>query len=353
MAAFSSQGYTIPQNMGLQTAAPGAAPPYGTTTTGYGAAGAPPAGAAGGDLGSAIMGSLGGGGTSLGNDLNYSNWTGGTPGIGGWSLKAGNGYMGGALHSDPTQAQISPDILNSMQQYSDAAYQNATRTLDPQWQQQQQQFAQQMVSQGLQPGTQAYDAAMADFSRSKNDAYSQARDQAMQQGLQAQGQSFQEGLANSNLANEIERARIGAGAQVSAAGLGAQASEYGSDASMHNADVNALTNRMLGLGNLGIEYGNLQNNTNSTDFGILNGLTGQMTGQDIYNNTIPGQQIGNFNQLYQDVPHGPPTPIDVTGAYQMNQNGQLAGYNAEVQNSNSQNQMLGALGTAAIMAMMM
>jgi hypothetical protein len=164
--------------------------------------------------------------------------------------------------------------------------------------------------------------------------------------LAAQGQSFQEGLANSTLANELAKAGIGANAQIRSAGLGASAS-------MHDADVNALTQRMLGLGNLGIQYGNLQNSTNATDFGILNGLTGSMNAQGMYNNSLPGQQIGNFNSLYQNVPRGGPAPIDVNGAYQMNQNGQLAGYNADVQNSNSQNQMYGALGSAAIMAMMM
>src|ERR1041385_8041809 len=91
------------------------------------AAGTPATGAATGDpLTSAIMGSLGG---SLGSDISggYGNMGGG-----GFSFNSSPGYMGGALHSDPSQAQISPDILNSMSQYSDAAYQNATRTLDPQ-----------------------------------------------------------------------------------------------------------------------------------------------------------------------------------------------------------------------------
>lgn len=326
-----------------QTAAGGVLPPNNTGTIGYGNGtvgtgqlppgphGGPVPQGNGGVLGNTIMGLMNGG---MGNDLN-GNYGG-----------MGGGFHMPALNSDPTKVSISPDILNSMQQYSDAAYNQATRTLDPQWQQQAAAFQQQMVGQGLTPGSQAYDAAYKNFMMGQNDAYSQARDQAMQQGLQAQGQSFQEGLANSTLANELAKAGIGADAQISSAGLGARAS-------MHDADVNALTQRMLGLGNLGIQYGNLQNSTNATDFGILNGLTGSMNAQGMYNNSLPGQQIGNFNSLYQNVPRGGPAPIDVNGAYQMNQNGQLAGYNADVQNSNSQNQMYGALGSAAIMAMMM
>lgn len=326
-----------------QTAAGGVLPNntgtigYGNGTVGTGAlppTAAPPVGGQqqfGGGLGSSIMGLMSGG---MGSDL-FGNYGG-----------MGGGFHMPTLNSDPSKVSISPDILNSMQQYSDAAYNQATRTLDPQWQQQAAAFQQQMVGQGLTPGSQAYDAAYKNFMMGQNDAYAQARNQAMQQGLQAQGQSFQEGLANSQLANELAKAGIGADAQISAAGLGASAS-------MHDADVNAMTQRLLGLGNLGIQYGNLQNSTNATDFGILNGLTGAMNAQGMYNNGLPGMQIGNFNSLYQNVPHGGPAPVDVTGAYQMNQNGQLAGYNADVANSNSQNQMYGALGSAAIMAMMM
>lgn len=289
----------------------------------------------GGALGQAWMNQLGG--AQLG-DFFGGNMPGGS-----WNGHGGGGYMG---PSTAPQASISPDILNSMQQYSNAAYNQATSRLDPQWQQQQAQFQQQMVSQGLTPGSQAYDAALADFTRGRNDAYSQARDQSMQQGLQAQGQAFQEGLGNANLQNQLDIARVGAGAQMNAAGTYA-------DASMYGADQNAMTQRLLGLGNLGIQYGNLQNNTNMTDYNMLSGLTGQMSGQDMYNNSLNGQQIGNFNAMYNDVPHGGPMPIDVTGPYQMNQNGQLAGYNANVQNQNSQDAMYGALGSAAIMAMMM
>jgi hypothetical protein len=337
-------GYMLPSAGSAQpgTLQPGTLPANGTAQTGA---------QSGGALGSALLGA---GWGNLGSDISGGgNATGGS---GNWSLISSGGTPG-TYASNPTQVQISPDILNSMSQYSDAAYQNATRTLDPQWQQQQSQFAQQMVSQGLQPGTQAYDNAMADFSRGRNDAYSQARDQSMQQGLQAQGQSFQEGLANSTLANEIERANIAASGQVAAAGVGA-------NASMHDADVSNATQRLLGLGNLGLGYGALENQTNQTnsniynqtnqsDFGIMNGLTGDMNQTDMYNNSIPGQQINNFNQLYQNVPHGGPQPVDVNGAYQMQQNGQNAAYQGNVANSNSQNQMIGALGTAAIMAMMM
>ena len=54
-----------------------------------------------------------------------------------------------------------------------------------------------MVNQGIQEGTAAFDTAYANFERSRNDAYSSARNQALAQALGAQNQFFGQNLANS------------------------------------------------------------------------------------------------------------------------------------------------------------
>lgn len=58
-------------------------------------------------------------------------------------------------------------------------YGEATRQLDPAFQQREADFRQRMVNQGLQEGTEAYDKAFANFSRERNDAFSSARNQAL------------------------------------------------------------------------------------------------------------------------------------------------------------------------------
>ena len=63
--------------------------------------------------------------------------------------------------------------------FADAVYSEASRQLDPQFQAREAQFRQQMVNQGIQEGTAAWDNAFANFDRSRNDAYSQARNQAL------------------------------------------------------------------------------------------------------------------------------------------------------------------------------
>ena len=67
------------------------------------------------------------------------------------------------------------DPLNFRQQAEDAAYARATSRLDPQFASQQQALETKLRNQGLSPGDQAYDAAMGNFTRGRNDAYEQAR----------------------------------------------------------------------------------------------------------------------------------------------------------------------------------
>lgn len=263
-----------------------------------------------------------------------------------------------------TQVSISPDILNSMKQYSDAAYNSATRTLDPQWQAKQAQFNQQMVGQGLMPGSDAYNNAYANFTRSQNDAYSQARDQAMQQGLQAQGQSFQEGLANSNLQNELAKAGISANASMYDAAMQAggatTAAQIAAEASMKNNALSNQTQQLADLGQLGLGYGNLQLgqgrlglDTQNSQFNNMMGLNNFLNGQNMYNNTLPGQEIQNMSPFFSMIPNSQPSPIDVTGAYGLNAGMQNNAYGAQVQQNNSQNQMYGELLSAAAIAAMM
>lgn len=72
---------------------------------------------------------------------------------------------------------------------SDAIYNQATSRLDPQWQSQDRQLADQLKNQGIPLGSAAYDTAMGNESRAKNDAYTSAQNAATTGGVQAaQGQ---------------------------------------------------------------------------------------------------------------------------------------------------------------------
>lgn len=91
----------------------------------------------------------------------------------------------------PQQFQMpTPKDQSAYQPYADQAYGAATRKLDPQWQQNEADFRQRMVSQGISEGNEAYDKAFANFSRDRNDAYAGARNDALVQALAAQNQDF-------------------------------------------------------------------------------------------------------------------------------------------------------------------
>ena len=101
--------------------------------------------------------------------------------------------------------------VQAFRPFSDAVYSEASRQLDPQFAAREAQFRQQMVNQGIQEGTDAWDNAFANFDRSRNDAYSSARNQALAQALGAQNQFFGQNLANSQMGLQASMANASNG----------------------------------------------------------------------------------------------------------------------------------------------
>ena len=87
----------------------------------------------------------------------------------------------------------------------DAIYGKQTARLDPQFQQGRADLTQNLANQGIFAGTQAYDREFGNFNRSQTDAYSQARNDSIMQGLgfgnQQRAQQFNEAAAQAQLAN--------------------------------------------------------------------------------------------------------------------------------------------------------
>lgn len=77
-----------------------------------------------------------------------------------------------------------------------SAYNQSTSRLDPHWAQAGEAQRSQLLNQGLDPGSQAYDAAQGNFDRAKNDAYTSAMASAIGQGTSAQQATFGENLAS-------------------------------------------------------------------------------------------------------------------------------------------------------------
>jgi len=90
----------------------------------------------------------------------------------------------------------------------DNSYSQATSRLDPQWEQTTEQKDAALRNQGLNPGDEAYDTAMANMGRQKTDAYNQAMYSAIGIGG-AEGQREQQmDLQAANYQNQVRQAQI-------------------------------------------------------------------------------------------------------------------------------------------------
>jgi hypothetical protein len=296
------------------------------------------------------------------NPQGWMSLGGSAPGTG--YLGMGNWTQGGA---DPTHVQgtNAQDMSSSMQPYVDQAYQQATRTLDPQWAQSSAAFDQQMVNQGLQPGSAAYNTAKQQFDQSKNDAYSQAHGNAMTQGLQAQAQGFGQGLSQSQLANQLSQSLIGANSQYTGQQLqgnqaimqallngnsGIAQQIIGGNAQMGAAASNAAASRGNSMNSYNLGMANLGENarqfdqtfgqsSSQQDFGNLMQLLGMGQGVNSYNNGLIGQdQSRNQSFFGMGNPGGSQGSIDVQNPYNNYYNGQLNQNNYANNQANANNQ---------------
>lgn len=94
------------------------------------------------------------------------------------------------------------------QSASDAAYNNATRYLDPQIAQQQAALEARLAEQGFVPGTPGYKQAMGNFQDTNQRAYAAARDTATLQGFSQGNNQFNQSLSNANLNNSASREQL-------------------------------------------------------------------------------------------------------------------------------------------------
>lgn len=167
--------------------------------------------------------------------------------------------MGGLAESSAGQvAGQGPLDLSSVPQVADKAYAALTSRLDPQWSQREQMQKTQLINQGLNAGTEAYDNSMREFNQARNDAYQQANLAA----INTMPQTYQlaEAAYNQPL-NRLNALRTGAQvntpqftpANFDPMQAAALQSQYG--LGRYNADVgsyNTLLSGLFGLGAAGI-----------------------------------------------------------------------------------------------------
>lgn len=245
-------------------------------------------------------------------------------------------------------ANLDPKAFS--QNAADAVYNQSTRYLDPQVQQQQHALEARLSEQGFVPGTPGYQQAMQNFQNTNNQAYADARDRATTQGFSVGGNQFGQNL--SGIQAQIASALSGANY-----GLSNDQSRSSEALNRANFGSGEQTNQF----NRGLASGNFTNNAAQQlfqDQGAAGQFGNQARTQSIAEllqqraqplNELNAIRSGTQVQLPTGTPQGGAgsvQPTDVMGAYNNAYQGQVANYNAQVGQDNSLMGLLGQLGLA-------
>ena len=225
----------------------------------------------------------------------------------------------------------SPQDVNN--QVTQAMYGQATSRLDPQWQESEQRLNDQLAQQGIPVGSDAYNKAMGDFSRAKNDAYTSALNSSIVSGAQQGSTDY--GLA-------LQGVQTGVGTQVANAGLANQAGQFGlAEQGLNSqiADQAAQEQIQQQMDSAQLAQAARQQGISESTYLYnqpLNEAIALMGGGQ-----VQGPQAAAAPQVSM-------APTDVTGAYGLAQQGQLAAYQAQVANQSANTGALGGIAGAGI-----
>lgn len=137
--------------------------------------------------------------------------------------------------ADAGQLQRSVDDPELVQQQvTDALYKNQTQYLDPQFNQTQSKLENQLANQGITRGSEAWNNAMDNFGRQKQQAYESARQSSIGQGVNAGNTMFQNKLAGGQFVNQAQGQQFGQNQAQLQAYNDAQQGMFGQDLSRAN-----------------------------------------------------------------------------------------------------------------------
>ena len=244
------------------------------------------------------------------------------------------GALGAGLNNSAkiqTSLGLDPTLLN--QQATDALYKANTQYLDPQFAQSQAKMESQLANQGITRGSEAYNNAMQNFNNQKQQAYSDARNQAIGQGTAAAQGLFGMGLQGAQFGNTSLGQQFGQ--NVTAQQL--------ANASAGQNNANAQTNMGLTNAALGQQFGQnvtAANFANSAQQQAYN----QSQGAAEFQNAAQAQQYGQnlSNMQAQNAAVNQRFGMDTSNQASLN-NAQQQTFNAGLANANLNNQQLSQL----------
>jgi hypothetical protein len=263
------------------------------------------------------------------------------------------------------------DYSADRQKVEDTLYKEQSKTLDPQYQQQEDAMRNRLLNSGVREGSQAWNQQWNDFNQSRTSAYGDARDRAILNAGQEQSrmlndamgirnQQFGERTTAGNFAND-------AASRTNTQGLQSRDQDYG---------------EMLNSANFGNSASAQQLQAELAKMGFFNDAQGKGFDQSMQNanlgNSQRDAQFGedtaqhsmNMQELMQMIgmTQGPSAaavgpggsggggggqgiaPVDINGATQNQYNAQLDQYNSNQARNNSNTQAAAGIVSAALIA---
>jgi hypothetical protein len=229
-----------------------------------------------------------------------------------------------------------PNLLNS--QVTDALYKQQTQYLDPQFQQQQEALTSQLANQGIGQGSAAYETAMKNAALQKQQAYGNAMQSAIGQGVNASNTMFGNQLANAQFGNQAIGQQFGQNLQATNANNAALGQQFGQG--LNSAQFSNQAQAQ--------QYGQGLNNAQLNNAAMQQQLQGNIDIQNAYSNRLQNMysltpQGTNYNQSAT-------AGADLLGAATAQNQYNQGQYNANQAKQSAMTSGLFSLGAAAIMA---
>lgn len=258
----------------------------------------------------------------------------------------------------PVQTEVGPsDFTTATDRAANAAYSSVASRLNPEWQQQGEQLVSNLRAQGLDENSTAWQNAMDQFSRSKNDAYNQAYYGAVQAGYGEQQALFGEQLGQGQFHNQAVGQQFGQGLQGQQAFNAAQLQgdqenqQQGQFYNAAQAQADAQAQAHAGFFNTAQQqyYQDQQQNAQ-----LYNQAQQQRFQDTAYSQELPINELtalmgmGQISMPQSTMGSTAVAPTNVLGAYQLQNDAAQANYQAQLQNSRSTLGGLFNLGSAVL-----
>lgn len=264
------------------------------------------------------------------------------------SFSSGNPVQSALDFSNATALPGTGDFSADSTKAQNAAYDQATSRLDPQFAQQQSALATQMANSGIPVGSAAWNTQMDALGRTKTDAYNQATYSSIAAGSTEQSRLYNEQLsARQQGVNETTtQGTFANSAQQQAFDQSQQQAQFGNDAA---SQIFGMNSSNAALNNTAA---NQSFNENLTNANLNNASRQQQIQEATYLRNLPLNDIASLlgtgsgvqNPTFSNVSQVGVAAPDYQGAVYQNYNAQNSQYNQQVA---ANAQMLGSIFGAA------